>query len=80
MFEAASFEKDVVKVTIFWTDDIILWTSAVLSPEQLCLKVCCDECKSYPQQQIQIESFDIRTVVLCNSGLGEGIILWTPQT
>ena len=70
----------MVEVIIVWTDDIILRTSAVLSLEQLCVEVCCGECKSspYPQQQMQIEVFSIRTVVLCNSRLGGVIMLWTP--
>ena len=70
----------MVEVMIFWMNDIILWTSPVLSQEQDCLEGCCGECKSssYAQQQIQIESFDIRTVVPCNSGLGGGIIPTNP--
>ena len=36
--------------------------------------------KSYPQQKIQIEVFDIHTVVLCNSGFCGGIIIGHPQT
>ena len=49
-----------------------MWEHVWSSPEQVCLEVCCGLCKSssYPQQQIQIEAFDSRTVVLCNSGLG----------
>ena len=34
------------RIIIFWTDDIMIWTPAVLSIEQFCLEVCFGQCKS----------------------------------
>ena len=52
-FVAVTLENEVAEVIILLTEDKIRRTQAAPSPEQLCWK-----------QEIQIEVFDIRPVVL----------------